>query len=417
MAGRDYLGALREREFRLLFIGQSVSLLGDHVVYLAIVFAVLQDLHGSPTDVGLVLAAQSLPTVLLLVFAGVWGDRLPRQKVMLASDLVRALAQGATAALVLAGAARLWEIASLQALYGAAEAFFNPAATALVPDTVSPAKLQQANGLLATAHNLSDVIGPSAATLLVVFANPGIAIAFDAATFLVSAASLTMLRVAGPRGAGEGSRSFARDLLEGWRELRIRTWLWVMILYSSLFMMISSAPMSVLGPAIARQRLGGPGAWGTIIVAAGLGALLGGVLGMRVRPARPMIVCALLAATASLPIALLGIPASVPVLAASRFASGVCLGLLAPIWQTAFQEHVPAPVRSRVGAYDWMGSLALLPLGLVIAGPVALAVGDRATLLGAAAWVLASSLVVLAVPSVRALRRVEARPATSRLAE
>ena len=132
-------GALRHPAFRLLFLGQAVSSLGDRLVPVALAFAVL-DLTGSVTDLGIVLAAQTVPLVVFVLLGGVWADRLPRQRVMLGSDAVRALAQGASALLLLEGRAHVWQLAVLQAVYGAAEAFFGPASTAVVPQITSPSE-------------------------------------------------------------------------------------------------------------------------------------------------------------------------------------------------------------------------------------------------------------------------------------
>ena len=406
----DRLAPLKEREYRLLFVGQSVSLLGDHVVPIAISFAIL-DLTGSVVDLGLVLTAQAIPLVLLLLPAGVWGDRLPRQNVMLASDLVRALAQGATAALLIAGTAKVWEIAALQAVYGAAEAFFSPASSALLPDTVTPAHLQNANALLSTVHSLADVVGPAVAAGLVVLTNPGIAIALDAGTFVVSALCLSMMKVPPPRAASAERKRFGHELAEGWHELMARTWLWVMILYVSLVTMLGIATVNVLGPYIAKHQLGGPGAWGIISAAGGLGALVGGIYALRFRPPRPMVASAILLMPTALPLVLLSVPTAVWALSVGELFWGFAIGLAVPIWDTAVQSHVPADVRSRVIAYDWLGSLALIPVGLALAGPISKVIGARAELLGAAVLVVICSLAVLLVPSVRSLRPVEAETA------
>ena len=131
----EQLGILRLRNFRRVLLAQSVSVFGDGITPVALTFAVL-DLTGSGTDLGLVLAAQALPLAGLALVGGVWADRLPREKVMIASDLVRAAVQATAAALLLSGTAQVWMLAILAALHGAAEAFFRPAAGALLPQFV-----------------------------------------------------------------------------------------------------------------------------------------------------------------------------------------------------------------------------------------------------------------------------------------
>src|SRR5918912_4004155 len=227
------LGVLAERNFGLLFVGQATSAFGDRLAPIALAFAVL-DLTGSASDLGFVLAAQALPMLLLVALAGVWADRLPRQLVMLSSDAIRCGSQGATAALLLLHQARIWELVLLQAVYGAAEAFFTPAMTGLIPATAGAGRLREANALMSLSRSATGVAGPAVGGLLVALLSPGIALAGDAATFAISALSLALLRLErAPRPAGGGS--MLAELREGLAEVRTRTWLWVMILYFGVF--------------------------------------------------------------------------------------------------------------------------------------------------------------------------------------
>jgi len=403
------LGALRERQFRLLFSGQAVSALGDRVVPVALAFAVL-DLTGSVSDLGLVLAAQTVPMVAFVLVGGVWADRLPRQRVMLASDVVRGVAQGLTAALLLTGTARIWHLLILQAIYGAALAFFNPASTGLVPQTISAPRLQQANALLGLSRNAAGIVGPAAAGGLVVTLGPGAAIAVDAGTFAVSACFLALLRPTESLRPQATSRSFRDDLLSGWREVRSRPWVWASILQFSSFFLFIFGPYYVLGPLVAQESLSGASAWATIQTAAGIGFLVGGAVGLRVQPRRPLLVGFLvgLAWTPLLVFVALAVPT--PLIASAALIAAVAVGFNSPLWFTALQEHIPADSISRVSAYDWMTSMIFLPLGYALAGPVAGWLGTKTTLLFAAAWLVISTAAVLAVPSVRELeRRAESR--------
>jgi MFS family permease len=198
VAPSDTFGALREPRFRLLWLGQATSTLGDGLLPVALVFAVIESLDGTATELGLVLAAHTLPLVAFVLIGGVWADRLPRQLVMLASDLVRFAVQATLAILFLTGAAELWQLVALIAVYGSAEAFFQPAATGVVPATVSPQRLQQANAMLGLTRSSAFVIGPAVAGAVVAVTNPGFVFAVDAATFAVSAASLALLRIPRP---------------------------------------------------------------------------------------------------------------------------------------------------------------------------------------------------------------------------
>jgi MFS family permease len=391
--------ALRGGAFRLLFAGQAISALGDRLVPVSLAFAVL-DATGSVTDLGIVLGAQTVALVLFVLFGGVWADRLPRQRVMLGSDAVRCLAQGASAALLLSGSAHVWQLAGLQALYGAAEGFFGPAATALVPQTVAADDLQQANALLGLSANAAAILGPALAGVVVATLGPGWALAGDAATFLVSAVLLGLMRVEPLLAVARVSA--LSELRAGWRAFRSRTWLWVTVLYFTLFLALAYSPLQVLGPQVARSSLGGAGAWAAISTALGVGAAAGGVLGLRWRPRHPLraaFVAFLIAGPALF--ALLAAHAPLALIIVTALVDGASGTLFNAFWFTALQREVPAAELSRVSSWDYLGSLALQPLGLAASGPVAAAVGVSSTLYGAGALFLALLLAVLAVPAVR----------------
>ena len=235
-----------------MFIAQSVSVFGDGITPVVLTFAVL-DLTGSGTDLGIVLACQSIPLVLLALVGGVWADRLPRGAIMVASDLVRAAVQLTGAALLLTGAAQIWQLAVLAACHGAAEAFFRPAAGAILPQIVPAPSLQQANALMGMSDNFGWMVGPAVAGTLVALIGAGGAIAVDGATFLVSAAFLATLRVPAIVKS-EAARGFVAELRKGWQEVRSRTWLWVMLLRVCLVLFIVIAPFQILGPLGLRRR-------------------------------------------------------------------------------------------------------------------------------------------------------------------
>jgi predicted MFS family arabinose efflux permease len=392
-------GALRHRAFRLLFAGQSISSFGDRLVPVALAFAVL-DLTGSVTDLGIVLAAQTVPLVVFVLVGGVWSDRLSRRRVMLASDYLRAAAQGASAVLLLTGTAHISELAALQAVYGFAEAFFGPAAVAVVPETVDQASLQQANALLGLSSNFAAVLGPAVAGVIVATTRPGWALAIDAATFLGSAACLTSMPA--ELAAASVRTTMVRDLRTGWQAFRARAWLWITVAYFTLYVGFCFAPLQVLGPQVARLWLGGPEAWATISVALGVGALAGGLLGLRWRPRYPLRVAfAVFVISTPALIALIAAHAPVAVIAAVALLDGGTGTLFNTFWFTALQSEVPAGELSRVSSWDYLGSLALAPVGQAVSGPIALAVGLSTSLYGAAILALVLFIGALAAPAVR----------------
>ncbi len=392
-------GALLRTEFRLLFAGKTVSSFGDQLVPVTLAFAVL-DLTGSVTDLGVVLAAQTVPLAIFVLLGGVWADRLPRQLVMLTSDAVRALAQGTTAVLLLNGDARIWELAALQAVYGAAEAFFGPASTALVPQTVAESDLQQANALLGLSGNVATVLGPAVAGVIVVTIGPGWGLGADSATFVASALFLSKLPITSP--PVQARSSTWHELRAGWRAFRSRTWLWVTVVYFTLFLATVSGPLQVLGPAVARQALGGAGSWAAISAALGVGSLFGGVLGLRWRPRYPLRAAFIgfLIGTPAL-VAAVAAHAPVSVIVAVALIDGGTGTFFNTVWFTALQRGVSQEELSRVSSWDYLGSIALLPLGQAASGPIAAAIGLSTTLFAAAGLAILMLIGVLAVPAVR----------------
>ncbi len=399
---RESFGALRERQFRLLFTGQIVSLFGDAVTSVALAFAVL-DLTGSATDLGYVFAAKTIPLVAFLLIGGVFADRLPRRAVMLSADVVRCGAQGAVAALVLTHHAHIWEIVVLQAISGTASAFFNPASTGLTPLTVSPERLQQANALRGLSIASTGIVGAAVSGALVAGVGAGWALAIDAATFAVSAYFLAQLQL--PPHVKLAAQSFFGDLREGWREFASRTWVWVIVLAASIGNMMSSI-FVVLGALISKESLGGAGAWAAILASLGIGSLIGGLVSLRVQLRHPLFFGSSLLGLLALPTALLALRAPVVVIAAGALLAGGGNMIFSALWETALQQHVPPAALSRVSAYDWFGSLAFQPIGLVIAGPAAVAIGMSTTLWIASAGILAMALLAVATPSVRRLEAV-----------
>ncbi len=406
MGGRELFGALREGQFRLLWLGQATSTLGDGLVPVAISFAVVGTLNRSATALGVVLAAHIIPLVLFVLAGGVWADRLPRQIVMLVSDVIRCAVQATLAVLLLSGAAQLWHLIVLVAIYGTAEAFFQPAATGLVPATISPQRLQQANALLGLSRSIAFVAGPAIAGVIAATTNPGIVFVVDAATFAVSATSLALLRL--PRTRREGERkSFVADLRAGWHELLAHTWLWVIVVWASTFLCIVVAPFLTLGPVIAKESLGGAASWGIIAGGWGAGSLFGGLLALRWKPARPILVSCFLILLYAPAVSLLALRAPAPAIAAAQAVAGVGMGFFGAVWQTTLQQRVREEALSRVSAWDWMGSFAFFPLGFILAGPVSQAIGISTTLWISVGFLIVSTLAVLLVPSIRNLRRLD----------
>jgi MFS family permease len=397
---------LRLRDFRLLWISQSASVIGDALVVIAIGIYVTR-LTGRASDVGLVLTAYSVPLVLFLLIGGVLADRLPRQQVMVVSDLMRALLHGTLAVLILTGAVRIWEMVVIGALFGTAEAFFRPAYTGLVPQTVGDADIQAAQALGGVSRELAQFASPALATVLVLGVSPAVAFGLDALTFVLSAFLLTRVR-ARPRGLAGTRTTVLGELREGWGAVRERAWVWATILAFSVLILVSLGPFFVLGAGVARHVYGDVAVFGWVSAAWGAGTVTGATLGARIRPRRPML--AGMIATLPWPLAtgLYAIGPPLTLLYVAMAFAGVGSGLFAVFWETALAQRIPAHLLSRVSAWDWMGSLALLPIGYLLAGPMAGWLGDTRVLeYGGVLGFVAAALGLLP-RSTRTLRRLDA---------
>ena len=402
----ERFGPLQERNFRHLWIGRTASTIGDSLAFVALAFAVI-GLGGSGTDLGLVIASYSLPSVVFLLVGGVWADRLPRRAVMIAADLIRAVAQLTLAAAVLTGNASVPLFMLMAFVSGASTAFFQPASTGLVPETVSAGRLQQANAMLNLSQSTAQLFGPVVAGLLVVLIGSGWVFAIDAVSFLISAAALVSMRLRLAPRAAHGS--FLVDLRVGWREVVSRRWLPPSLAAFSL-VNLSFASFLVLGPIAMNEHYGGAADWGLVVAMFGIGGLLGGGTALRWKPARPLIVVFALMAFNSL--RLLGLSTTPPLLIVLGFVlvASAASSLGDTIWHTTVQTQVPARSLSRVSSYDWMVSLLFFPLGAALAGPLADLLGANNALLLFAAVSSIPSLLVLLLPPIRNLRRADRPP-------
>jgi predicted MFS family arabinose efflux permease len=389
----SYLRVLRHQNFRYLFLGQAASTVGDRLVVVALALFITRR-TGSATDLAVVLAAQSAPLIALLLFGGVFADRLPRHRIMVVTDAARAALHAALALLILTGAVAIWQIVVIEAAFGGAQAFFQPAYTGLLPQTVPEDEIQDARALTETTFNIAFMLGPALATAIVLGIGAWEAFALDAATFMLSAALLLRIE---PRARGEAPAPapLLHELHVGWREVRSRAWVWVTIAVFTGAVLCVYAPWYSLAPIISRDFYGGAGVFGVLEAVAGAGAVLGALVGIRWRPEHPLRTGLLMILAWPVMAAMLALTAPLVIVVPCALATGFAFSLMMIWWETALAQHIPAYALSRVSAYDWMGSLALLPVGYAIAGPLSTAVGPR-TVLGVGS-VLGLGLLALAL--------------------
>jgi hypothetical protein len=399
-------GVLAERGFRLVFAGQALSTIGDAAATIAVAFAVLE-IGGSPTALGVVLVARYLPLAAFLLIGGVVADRVRRRRLMLTSDVLRAVTQGVLAALLLSGTAQLWQIILLQVVYGTAEAFFNPALAGLLPQVVDAPRLQQANALLRMTFDVSVIVGPGLGAILVAGFGAGGAVAVDAATFAASALLLARLRPAGDAPGDAPPMRLVADLREGWAEIRSRSWLWISIGNFTLFAALAMPAILVLGPELARRELGGIGTWSILTGAFGVGALAGSIASLRLRFRRPAAAVAVLLVFAAARPAAFVSGLGLPLIAAYSFAAGAAMSTASILWMAMLQQHIPAQSLSRVDSMDSFGTFLLTPAGYLLAGPLAATIGLHTGMLLLAALPLLLGLATLASRDVRRLAWVQ----------
>lgn len=396
-----------EPQFRLLFSGQAFSMLGDRITFVALPFAVLS-IGGGVGEVGLVITATTLPFAVFSLLGGVWADRLPRHRVMLASDLVRMVTQAIAAILLLAGTAEVWHLAVLGVLFGTSDAFFMPALSGLMPQLVHPDRLQEANALRALVLSFGMVSGPAIAGVLVATLGPGGAIAIDAATFGLSAAALARLRPATVARL-EQAPAFLAELRAGFAEIRRRAWVRAFLVVLFVYSVVVLPAIYVLGPVLAEDEYGGVGAWAVITAAFGVGSIAGDLLILRFKPARPLRWAAIGFSVASCQAVIIGSGLPVGAIAALEAVTGIAVSAGYGLWETTLQEQIPEHAISRVSSVDHLVSIGLMPIGLLLAGPLAAVLGVHETLRLESAVGIPIAVALLLVPEVRSIRR--GRPA------
>jgi MFS family permease len=398
------LAPLRHRDFRLLWSGMCVSLLGDGVFFVALAWQVYA-LSNVPTALSIVGIAMTVPTIACLLLGGVVSDRLDRRRVMLAADMSRGVVVGVIAVLSLTGTLRLWQLAALAALYGVGTAFFDPSFDAIVPQLLPPDELSHANSLDQFVRPIAlRLAGPALGGLLIAAANAGVAFGLDAASFMASAGALLAM-AARPQATRARRGSIAREMGAGFAYVKHHAWLWVTLASAAIAYLLFMGPTEVLVPFIVKNELRGSAAdLGLVFAAGGVGSLVCALaLGQRGLPTRDITWMYVFWTLATLAIAGYGLAHALwgLMLASLAFNGLETAGTI--IWATAKQRHVPGPLLGRVSSLDWLISIGLLPVSFALTGPVSGAIGVRTTLIGAGIIGAIVTLAALFVPGVRAI--------------
>lgn len=397
-------GPLFARPYVLLLSGRTISMVGNAVAPIALAFAVLR-LTGSAGDLGIVLAARTVPQVVFLLFGGVIADRFPRRAVLTVASVAAGLTQAAAAALLIGGAARVWQLVVLEAVNGTAAALLFPASKSALPQTVPAEALPRANAVFRLGRNATEVLGAAVGGLAVAAFGSGQAIAFDAVTFFAAAALWSCMRLAAVRDRDAPAPSMARELAEGWRDFRSRTWLWTIVVQFCFVNAAYSAAFQVFGPVVAKQNLGGAGPWGLIVAANAAGLTLGSVMMFWLRSRRPLVAgnTGILLTLPAMALLAAGAP-SLGWQVVAAVAAGLGMEMFGVNWDLTMQREIPADRLGRMYSYDAVGSLVFLPVGQALAGPAQAAFGLYGAIWAAAAITAVATLAIYAVRDVWVLR-------------
>ncbi len=404
------LTPLRHREFRLLWTGMTVSLLGDGITTLALAWQAYE-ISNVPTALSMIGFAMTVPHVVFLLVGGAVSDRVDRRKAMLAADAVRMLAVAALGALSISGTIQIWHMMVIAAFYGAGTAFFGPAFDAIVPDLVPAEELTQANSLDQFVRPAAmRMLGPAIGGWLIAAlgGNPGPAFLIDGGTFLVSIACLLLMRShAAVRDEADGQATMLHEIREGFRYVRTQVWLWGTFLAATIAYLIFWGPAEVLLPFVVKEEMGRSASdLGFVLALGGIGAMFAAVvMGNREVPRRHMTFMYGVWTVSTLMVAGYGL-ARLPwqaMAACFAFNALESAGLI--VWTTTKQRLVPGRLLGRVSSFDWFISIGLVPFSYALTGPVAGAVGARATLVGAGVLGGLVTLAFLFLPGMRDLER------------
>jgi MFS family permease len=395
--------AATPRDFQLLAWGQGLSWLGNTFQPVALAVAIVAA-GGTAGELGTVMAVAVVGRLVCSLFGGVWADRLPPQQVMVASDVVRCVAVSGVAVMFATGHRSLVLLSVLVAIMSGAGAFFLPAMSSLKPILVPPERRQSANAMLSLLQTGSTVVGPAAAGLLVAFAGPPIGFAVNAVTYLVSAVSVSLIRVGAPRAERTG---MLHELRAGWTEIRRHDWLFVGVVAAGCFH-VANGVVLVLVQVAAVRDLGGATAVGFISAAQGAGGVVGGLVAMRLRPRRLLLAGFLALSLIPLWVASYAWPGVLTGVMAGAVVGFAGLTFFDVCWDTALQDHVPHHLLARVSSWDILTSFVGMPVGNALAGPLADQLGVKPVLVGCAVLLLVAGAAPLAWRSTRDLRTATA---------
>ena len=388
--------------FTSLAISRFISNVGNGVSPIALAYGVLSLPNSTGKDLSIVMAARFVPLLAFMLFGGVIADRFQRNRLVGGSDMIGSFLAALSAISLIVGFSSTWLLALMGALFGILNAIWWPAMSGVLPEILPKEKLQEGNAVIGLLTNFGYIVGTLGGGILVSSVGAGWGLLVDAISFFIAGAIVWNLPILGK--IKEKSPGIIHDLVVGWKEFISRSWVIAMVLTFALINMAFESMLSVLGPLNFNDPTTGPKQWSYNLAGLSVGMLLGGIWVLKIKIGRPLyLAMVLIALSAVWDYALaFDLPMAFSVLAAVF--SGISLEIFMVTWNTSLQSHVPEESYSRVSSYDTLGSFGIAPLGIVIAGPLAMHFGVNTILFITGTTTLIASIASLLVPSVRNLR-------------
>ena len=390
------------RGFSSLAFSRFISNVGNGVSPIALAYGVLSLPGATGKDLSIVMAARFVPLLAFMLFGGVIADRFQRNRLVGGSDILGSFLAAVSAISLIAGFSSTWLLALMGGLFGILNAIWWPAMSGVLPEILPKEKLQEGNAVIGLLTNLGYIIGTLGGGVLVSSVGAGWGLLVDAMSFFIAGVIVWRLPITGKDK--EKSPGIIHDLVVGWKEFISRSWVIAMVVSFALINMAFESMLSVLGPLNFSDPVTGPKQWSYNLAGLSVGMLLGGIWALKVKIGRPLYLAMLLIAISAVWDYALAfdLPMSLSILAAVF--SGISLEIFMVTWNTSLQSHVPEESYSRVSSYDTLGSFGIAPLGIVIAGPLAMHFGVNTILFVTGSTTLLASIASLLVPSVRNLR-------------
>lgn len=388
--------------FYSLAASRFISNVGNGISPIALAYGVLSLPGATGKDLSIVMAARFVPLLAFMLFGGVIADRFQRNRLVGSSDIIGSFVAGVSAISLIAGFSSTWLLAIMGGIFGILNAIWWPAMSGVLPEIVPKEKLQEGNAVVGLLTNIGYIVGTLGGGIIVSTVGAGWGLLADAITFFIAGVIVWFLPITGK--IKDKSPGIIHDLKVGWREFISRSWVIAMVFTFALINMAFDSMLSVLGPLNFNDLKTGPQHWSYNLAGLSLGMLIGGLWILKVKLKHPLFIAMILIALSSIWDFTLALDFPLAISVLASIFSGISLEIFMVTWNTSLQHHVPEESYSRVSSYDTLGSFGIAPLGIVIAGPLAMHFGVNSILLITGFITLIAATASLFVPSVRNLQ-------------